>query len=447
MSRNDSNRRRFLKQTALLASVGTAGCASNVTNRFSSSDTTTTPDTSTPTSTATETPEEEKTPGEGEYSLETNFNPRERFGRPGELLDDFEDLSAWSAMSGRLEKSSKSYAGSQSAKLVGQDGSDVLVEYAAGGKDLSDTEVSMALRTTTPDRMAVNIRLVDVFGNSAVRSLRRISHIPSDPAWFRTAPGTFQTSGDALDLSQVQRVQVHLLNPTDKKVEAQIDDLRTHPKPDTGYVVLSWDDNRRAYYEDAAPINDRHGFNVSMATAPRLVGQGERFMTVKQLKERQRAGDEIVAHASVTLGFEDMSGDELDRKLRQNKKWLMNQGFEGGDTIVYPGNNFDATVLSTATNYHYAGGMNQAGDVNNTGVYSFDPLVMSRTIGWDLEIAKNVVDSAATHHNCGILNFHDFSLENTMDVGDYEELLNYIDRKSDVEVITLGELWEKRKEA
>jgi hypothetical protein len=51
--------------------------------------------------------------------------------------------------------------------------------------------------------MAVNVRLIDPFGNSVTRSLRKISFRHGDLGWFRTAPGTFKGSGDAFDVQQI----------------------------------------------------------------------------------------------------------------------------------------------------------------------------------------------------------------------------------------------------
>lgn len=440
------DRRKFLASTAALATVGIAGCSST---GAQSDPTPTSSPAGTPTDTPTDTPTEtaSPTPTETQGPIETASNSREQYARPGTLLDDFEDLTNWTAFEGQMSASDTAAAGSQSAHLVGEDGNGARIELATDEIDLTNTEVSVAVRTPTPGRIAVNIRLGDPFGNWRILSLRQISQSDTDIAWFRTAPGTYVPAGDAFDPSQISRVQVHMLNATAQDAELFVDDLRTHPKPDTGYIVLSWDDNRSNYYEEAAPINDSFGYNVSMATAPRLVG-GNNFMSVADLTERKDAGDEIVAHASVSLDFNDMDAEKLDQRLRQNKKWLVNQGFEGADTIVYPGNNYDQTVLSTVANYHVAGGMNQAGNVNTTGVYSFDPLVLPRTIAHDLSISKRVVDNVAENHEAGILNFHDFGLRNTMGRSDYEELLQHIESKGNaLEVITLGELWELRTQS
>ncbi|GGN94196.1 polysaccharide deacetylase family protein [Haloarcula pellucida] len=377
----------------------------------------------------------------------TEYDSRERYAHPGDSYEDFETLSKWSVRSGTLTESPIAFTGSQSARLVGENGNGPLIERSVAGEDFSDTEISMAVRTPTPSRIAINIRLVDSSGNWLARSLRQISHRHGDIAWFRTAPGTFTTSGDVFDVHDVDRLQVHVLNASDARAEVLIDDMRLHSKPDKGYIILSWDDGREIYYEDAAPIHDRFDFPVTMAAAPQLVGK-DTFMSLGQLEERQRAGDEIVSHATIAFDFHQMSAERLAQTLRQNKTWLVERGFEQAEYIVYPGNNYDGTVLSVAPKYHYAGGMNQAGDVNTTGVYSFDPLVLPRTIGHDLDIAKRVVDNVGRFRNCGILNFHHFDERNTMDVEEYEQLLGYIDQQGDaVEVITIDDLWEMRKRA
>ena len=90
------------------------------------------------------------------------------------------------------------------------------------------------------------------------------------------------------------------------------------------------------------------------------------------------------------------------------------------------------------------GGMNQAGSVNTTGVRGFDPLVLPRTIGHDLTIAKRLVNRIAAHRNAGILNFHDFGSENTMSVADYRALLEHVDRTPGVKVIMFSDLWRLR---
>jgi peptidoglycan/xylan/chitin deacetylase (PgdA/CDA1 family) len=380
-------------------------------------------------------------------SLETEYNSRERFASPGERFDPLEDESKWSAVAGTVDTDTETvFEGSQSLRLTGEGGSNVGIERTLSGADLSDVDLSFAIRTTTPDDIAVYLRLFDDYGNDAILELRRISFRGTDAGWFRTCPGVFETSDPAPDLTRVQRLQLVVSNAGSDTVEVWVDDLRSHEKPDKGYVVLSWDDGKRAYYDEAAPIQDEFGFPAVMAAVPRFTGQPN-FMSTDQLTERQQAGDQIILHESVDNSFHELDRDQLEQILATNKQWFIDNEFEGANFIVYPGNNFDAAALDVLSRYHYVGGMNQASRVNTTGVRGFDPLALPRTIGHDLDIAKTVVDRTAEHRNCGILNFHDFAVANTMDKEEYRSLLTYIEDTDGVEVITLDDLWEMRTEA
>lgn len=383
----------------------------------------------------------------GVPSLKTEYDSRERFASPGESFDTLEDETKWSSVVGTVDTDTETvFEGSQSLRLTGESGSNVGIERTLSAVDLSEEDLSFAIRTTTPDDIAVYLRLFDAYGNDAILELRRITYRTSEVGWFRTCPGVFETSDPAPDLSQVERLQLVVSNAGSDDVEVWVDDMRTHEKPDQGYVVLSWDDGKRAYYDEAAPIQDEFGFPAVMAAVPSFASQPS-FMSAEQLTERQQAGDQIVLHESVDNSFHDLDADQLDQLLATNKQWFIDNEFEGANFIVYPGNNFDAGALEVLSRYHYVGGMNQAGRVNTTGVRGFDPLALPRTIGHDLDIAKSVVDKAAEHRNCGILNFHDFSAGNTIEKAEYRELLTHIDDTDNVEVITLDDLWEMRTEA
>ena len=222
--------------------------------------------------------------------------------------------------------------------------------------------------------------------------------------------------------------------------------MRVHPKPDTGYVILSWDDGNRNFYRHAASVHDRYDLPavLTMPISPEKVDEPF-FMSVPELQKRQEAGDEVVAHGSTSSPFAEISAEQLDSLLNRNKQWMIEKGFEGADFVVYPGNNFDKTALEVIGKYHYMGGMNQSGNVNMTGVYGFDPLVLPRTIGHDLAISKRAVDLAAAHRQCTILNFHHFDSKNTMNLREYQKLLAHINRKNKIEAITLSDLWKMRQ--
>lgn len=445
---SEASRRRFLRRSSAVAlSTLVAGCAGSgfgdESTRETKTGATTTRqkmETTTNTTAGETTPDRE--------ALRTEFDSRERFGSPGTRLPgtdfDRDGLSSWEVVKGAATLDSQTaFAGSKSVKLT-DDGGDILLQRTFDSpRDFSGRDLSLALRSTTPRQFAFAVHVEDADGNDAIHELRDLTYQPPDVDWFRSSPGVYTTKGDP-DLSAVERVRLHVLNPRNKSLDIWVDDLRVTPKPEKGYLVLSWDDGRMSYYDKAAPIHDELDFPAVLThpSRPSMAGQGP-FMPVEKLTERDEAGDEIVAHGSIDRYFHEISASELESILARNKRWLREHGFEDR-FVVYPGNNYDATTLDVASDYFFMGGMNQSGDVNPTGL-GFDPLALPRTVGHDLDISKRLVDTVAAHRNVGILNFHAFKSKNTIRASEYETLLRYIDEKQNLEVITFSDLWEMRQ--
>lgn len=450
------DRRRYLKWVALLSTAGAAGCIGDGqpdepsdTPTAATGGRTESPMEGTPgTSTATDETPPNDTDAVGN-SIRTEYDPRKKYARPGGLVDDFEDLGRWQGtMYGSFSaETDRQFVGSQSLHVRGPDGGHGLVERPIPTTDMSDVDLSLALYTPDTSDVALFIRLRDADGNQAMLELRKMTYRQPDVGWFRTAPGVFSTD-DEMDFTRVERIELQVNNASSGTVQAWIDDLRAHPKPDTGYVVLSWDDGHSDYTRKAALRQEKYGFPGVTTLPPKLDALGTwEFATAEELRERSAAGDDVASHGTAKRTWNTLSPSKLDEKLRRRKRWLVENDIKGAKFAVYPGNGFDDTSLSVVGRYHYMGGMNQSGNVNTTGVYGFDPLVLPRTIGGELKYAKRLVDNVAKYRNCGILNFHRFDGDNTMNLEQYEELLAYIDDKGDaIEVITFTDLWEMRRE-
>jgi len=165
---------------------------------------------------------------DGVPPLETEFNSRERLRQPGESFDDFSDLEPWTVEQGSGEADTDTvFAGEQSFKLQSNGGENVVAQRSLGGEDMAETDVSFAIRTTTPESITVNLRLVDRFGSSKVYSLREITYRSPDIGWFRASPGVFQQSEYEPDLDNLDRLEIQLLHSM-PEAEVWIDDLRTH---------------------------------------------------------------------------------------------------------------------------------------------------------------------------------------------------------------------------
>lgn len=452
MTPDPTTRRRFLTVTGGGTIVGLAGCTSDSSDPENSSENATQTELedeneeadNETNSSDSDSDEPDADKSADELTLQTDFLSREEYAQPGESFDDFEDLSAWNVVSGSVDTDSDVvFDGSQSVKLSAEGSKNITIERNLEDEDvdLTDLDFSFALRTTTPGNIAVYLRFVDVYGSDRFYQLRQLSYRTPDVGWFRSNPGVFEDSEVPTEMDMLERVELTVLN-TGPEAEVWVDDLRTHEKPDKGYVVLCWDDGRQAFYDTASPLHDEYGFNAVQGPIPGNV-RG-RYMSVEMLKERQEAGDEIVMHGTHDPIHEIEDEQELEGRLRRDKQWFIDNDLQGANHIIYPHNSFDKTALEYINKYHYSGGFNQSGDVNTTGVYGYDPLVLPRTIAHDLDISKRCVDMAAAHNNCTILNFHAFEEDNTMSEADYEELLAHIDGKDDLEVITLSELWEMR---
>jgi peptidoglycan/xylan/chitin deacetylase (PgdA/CDA1 family) len=439
-----TTRRHFLHLSGTVAAGILAGCSGSEPSSQSTSAT----QVSSTTNKTTVEETTEVTTTTSQQPLRTKYNSRKKFGSPGTEFDNFEDLSHWEQVRGSVSADTEQNStGSQSLKLVGKSGDHaVAVRTLASPVDFSDHDLSMAFRSENPEDVALLVYLYDFNDNWAVLELRSVSYRSPDIGWFRTCPGVFATSDADPNLANIERIEIETTNASDGNAVSWVDDMRLHSKPDTGYVVLSWDDGNRSYYKQAAPVHDRYDFPavLTMPVYPRKTADSY-FMSLKELQERQNAGDEIAAHGSTNEPFAEISPSQLDIILKRNKKWLIDNKFEGADFIVYPGNNFDKAALDVISKYHYMGGMNQSGNVNTTGVHGFDPLVLPRTIGKNLDICKRAVNLAADHRQCTILNFHHFDSENTMDVREYEKLLAHIDRTNGIEAIDFTNLWEMRR--
>ncbi|ELY99708.1 polysaccharide deacetylase [Natrialba chahannaoensis JCM 10990] len=440
MADNRMTRRRLLAGSSVAAAAGLAGCTDRLDDLRGDDGN-------------GETPGNESTGADettvsaladGVPELETAYNSREEYGQPGESLYDFEDSDAWEVTQGEGEVDEDVvFDGSQSLRLTGEEDETIVAEIDVPDEDLTDKDFSFAIRTTTPQNITVNLRVVDNFGSDRYYSLREITYRAPDVGWFRSSPGVFEESEIEPAMDEIDRLEFQVLHSMDE-AEVWIDDIRTHDRPEQGYVMLVWDDGFRDYYETASPMHDEFDFTTIQAPVPQWTEEArDGIMTVSELQERQEEGDQIVVHGTHNPIHEYDDEDEIETRVRGDKHWFIQNGFEGANYIVYPHNSYDKTSLEYFTDYHYCGGFNQSGNVNLTTVYGFDPLALPRTIGHDLDISKRCVDRAEAHNQCTILNFHAFDQDNTMDEDDYEELLEHIDQ-ADVEVIDFDDLWELR---
>ncbi len=123
--------------------------------------------------------------------------------------------------------------------------------------------------------------------------------------------------------------------------------------------------------------------------------------------------------------------DDSPPKRTSRRRFLRFAGV--GTTAVLAGCS-DDTSSSTTTN--------TTGTTETTGTTT-ETTTETTTTSEPVPSLK-IVDNVAKYRNCGILNFHDFTNDNTMSASEYKKLLSHIDSTSGVEVITFSDLWQMR---
>jgi len=423
-------RRQLLRTVGIGALAGAAGCVGSQSSPGTTNETA---------SNATGTT--------GNETTTTNAKPDERFRLDGTtVVEDFEDLSAWSAASGSLEASDERFRGSQGMRITASkpsSGDAFAWATRSVDWDLSDETLSLAVNTASPvDNVVVAVRLLAPDTNNSL-TMAELVRIRDDQGWMRLDLATRDFDGNP-DLSSVSKVQLGM-RAASGAIDFVVDDLRTVPRPDKGYVVLSFDDSLHSHYSEAFPTLKKHDMVGNVGTITGDVGS-DGSLTLDQMTEMRDAGWEFASHATSDASLLDLSTQDTWLAVNDAHDWLTNHGFEtGAKSFVYPHGEFDDSLVQFIGKYHdqafrYLDPLS-AGSGKIT-----DPLTIGRgNAAYSLVDSKTAVNYAEHFHTVTPLTFHAIGNDGkglSMATDAFEELVSYIDSR-DVEVITFSELGEK----
>lgn len=325
-----------------MASAGLAGC-SDVMDGAGSTDPTATPTqgtTATPTGTPTDTDtgEPNQAPSRG-----SNLGSHEPMQKGAAT---FEDMDYWTAHAGvTLEADTSTvYQGSQSARIEGRSGS-IQREFPIP-VDLSNRDVSFAVKVGKPRPTMVRMFLYDTGGNAT--QLLQYVHTRHPDDWVRVNPSL---DGVGADLTSISRILITMDGPGDGK-KYWVDDLRFHDKTaGKGKVMFSFDYMTRSVYEIAFPMMKKRDIPGAVSVAVDRVGNADR-LTWSELQEMQQAGWEIT---SFTNDFAPLYGQREDiqrRRMERAKKFISENGLGDGAILMYPDGWCDATTYRLAADLH-----------------------------------------------------------------------------------------------
>lgn len=227
-----------------------------------------------------------------------------------------------------------------------------------------------------------------------------------------------------------------------------VDDLRTTPAADQGYVMLTFDDAVGSQYENAFPLFEERDMQAVAAVVPDSLNREGR-LSIDQLREMRDAGWDISSHPEGPAFREFEDPDAIQQDIEDAYEYLNNRGFpEGARHMFVPYHNTNEEIVEITREYHelssYFGGSPNA-------VPFTDPHHLSRVNMFDLDAFTSMIDIAAEYNQLAIGLAHGVvpksEIENDphadMTTEQLEKLLTYIEN-SNVQLITASDLLDNQ---
>lgn len=403
--------------------------------------------------------------------LRRPFDSRSRWQYAGWMKDSFEDLSEWTAVSGSVTAdSSTSYMGSQSAKLSAS-GQKAQIETSISPTDFSKYDISIASKLNKPTDSRQHVEVVLIDGRE--RSVVYRGPIQANEDWIQSNMGVY-TEDSNVNITDIQKIRVQLAAadheettfdpatgqhedqqssapPEEGEIEAWVDNLRYHPRPDVAQCVLTFDDATISHYKYAFPIMQEFGFAGFASVPTQSVETGsDGNITVDQMQEMQKLGWEFGSETQTHAHTSQLSVEEVRTELEGSKRWLLENGFtKGAEFLTYPYSDHSSEVVDIASDYYAIGrsvadgfigdGLNRASLTNPLHVVGHS--VYSSNIS---EI-KSLIDTTVRYNQTVVLNFHGFGeyAWKEMSSSDFREILQYIHEKGpgSLQVVSYSNWW------
>ena len=286
-------------------------------------------------------------------SLKTGERGRENSGDDGgptreiELFDDFSDLTRWSVLNGSVEGDDKrGQLGSQSAHLAAGPGDDRVTISHTLSEPIDCSSKNPGLSLAAAESVVPTVQLIDREGNRV--DFRR--GIKGGRHTMRYNFGIEDIYGDP-DLSTVTEIRITLW-AGDRSYECWVDGLYFVPRPDTGKVMIQFDDGYETDYTEALPILDRYDYPAATFVNPGRIGNDE-FLNLGQCERLQDAGWTVANHTHTHAHLESLDPDEQRIEIVDAKEWLVDHGFErGARYFAYPFGEWDEYTLEVVEEHH-----------------------------------------------------------------------------------------------
>ncbi|SEH12947.1 Peptidoglycan/xylan/chitin deacetylase, PgdA/CDA1 family [Natronorubrum sediminis] len=286
--------------------------------------------------------------------------------------DDFEDLDRWEVSGGTLTADEdRALVGSQSARLEMTEGTARLTKTFSEARDLSAVVPGVA--GAAGELVVPWLRLIDTDRN-AIEYRRGVS---ADLPLMRYNYGITDIE-DGFDDESVEEVHIQLGAGEGQERTVWFDDFHFTPRPETGKVMIQFDDGHETDYTKALPILEEYGYPaVTFVNKDYIDGGdvgGDPRLTTDELHELHDAGWCIANHTVSHPNLSELNAEEQKAEIRDSKEWLVEEGFEeGARYFAYPFGDYDETTIELVDEHHeigFAGGQPVQGFTTNTKLAS-----------------------------------------------------------------------------
>lgn len=178
--------------------------------------------------------------------------------------------------------------------------------------------------------------------------------------WTRIDLGYTGKSGKP-DMSSVRALRIRVHVDSRPLPTITIDDIRKHPKPDTGKVMFLFDSHPATYTAVFPQLNQRD-WQAGVVDVPPSVHKADTIPT-EQMRTMRDAGWDMMAAppGPQSKAFPELPVDEQERRIRETKRTLERKGFpQGARHVLLPANGSDNNeTVELVQEYHrmnYASG-------------------------------------------------------------------------------------------
>lgn len=306
----------------------------------------------------------------------------------------FEDVSTWEADNNvTMEADTETLVGgNQSFRIEGGPGT-IRRDFPVP-LDLSNRDLSLAVRVEAPRPTNVRIWMQDTAGNT-IRLIQQVSQNHPD-GWLRINPSINDAAGRNLDGVESMLITVDAIDGT--APQYHVDELLFHDKmAERGQVMFTFDDVTPSLYNEIFPIMQEFDLEGVAAVPVDLLGDSGR-LSRSQLMELYDAGWEIASHSNDLANLYGMERSIQERKIEYTKQELEEMGFGEIRAFMYPGGACDRNTFELVKEYHDFGFLAFRGSEKGLSQSTlFEPAFVNRSRPSTPAALKNQLDEVTAY--------------------------------------------------